>query len=454
MLDSLNAPENDSGYLELNPSLRLGLPFKPTSVSEEWFDWPKLSDLFPKSFPGVKTSRDAFLVDVDLNLLRLRIADYFGADLSHEEIARRYPRIMTPSAQFDAHTVRERLLARGGPEEAGFMRFAYRPFDTRWLYWESENGLLDRPRSEYRTHVSNGNLWMILQNKARPDLSPPLVISNIGDLNQMNSGVYCVPAYLIDDHQAAGDNRVSRRPNLSNKARFYLDHLGLNAMDLFHYALAILHDPTYNQRNADTLRAEGPRIPLPGWPNGTSEGAVETFARSAARGRHLAILLNPEMPVPGITSVPLRPDIATIAVPTTTDGRSMTRDDFVLEAKWGHFGPGNAVMAGRGRASERPYTSPERTSLGETRSTLGRVTFDISLNGHAFWRNVPAAVWDYKLGGYQVLKKWLSYREHAILGRPLSPEEVQYFSHTARRIAAVLLTSSSNNFGVAEASAR
>ena len=43
--------------------------------------------------------------------------------------------------------------------------------------------------------------------------------------------------------------------------------------------------------------------------------------------------------------------------------------------------------------------------------TLGETTLDIHLNDRAFWRNVPAAVWTYRLGGYQVLKKWLSYRE-------------------------------------------
>ena len=47
------------------------------------------------------------------------------------------------------------------------------------------------------------------------------------------------------------------------------------------------------------------------------------------------------------------------------------------------------------------------------------------------------------LGGYQVLKKWLSYREHDILARPLRPEEVQHFSDTARRIAAILIAVSS-----------
>ena len=52
----------------------------------------------------------------------------------------------------------------------------------------------------------------------------------------------------------------------------------------------------------------------------------------------------------------------------------------------------------------------------------------------------PRRVWSYKLGGYQVLKKWLSYRERNILARPLSPEEVQHFTDTARRIAAILMT--------------
>ena len=61
------------------------------------------------------------------------------------------------------------------------------------------------------------------------------------------------------------------------------------------------------------------------------------------------------------------------------------------------------------------------------------------LNDNAFWCNVPAAVWNYRLGGYQVLKKWLSYRERAILNRPLKPEEVQHFTDTARRIGAVLM---------------
>jgi len=61
------------------------------------------------------------------------------------------------------------------------------------------------------------------------------------------------------------------------------------------------------------------------------------------------------------------------------------------------------------------------------------------LNDRAFWRNVPKAVWEYTLGGYQVLKKWLSYREATLLGRPLRLDEVEYVQQTIRRIAALRL---------------
>ena len=77
-------------------------------------------------------------------------------------------------------------------------------------------------------------------------------------------------------------------------------------------------------------------------------------------------------------------------------------------------------MPGKGRVVERPYTPEERSALGDA-PTLGKTTFDVHLNANAFWRNLPATVWTYKLGGYQVLKKWLSYREHDVLGRPAAP---------------------------------
>ena len=116
----------------------------------------------------------------------------------------------------------------------------------------------------------------------------------------------------------------------------------------------------------------------------------------------------------------------------------MTGDDFAVTVGWGHRGDGDAVMPGQGRAVERPFTSEERATIGDGVEGLGNTTFDVHLNGTTFWRNVPTAVWNYKLGGYQVLKKWLSYRDRDILERSLRPDEVQHFANTARRIAAIL----------------
>ena len=361
-------------YAGVKPVLPFGLPFAQTAVSKEWFDWPSLPDLFPASFPGVKTSRDGFLVDVDFERLKARVDDYFDPTLSHEEIARRYPAAMKTTARFNARAVRDTLLRRGGPDEAGFIRFAYRPLDNRWLYWEKGHETCStEKRAEYRPHVFEGNLWLVFQNKARPDLSPPLAISHIGDLNQMNSSVYCVPAFHVDDGLMTADNSRQRRPNLSGTAQAYLKRLDASVMDLIHHAVAVLHDPTYIRLNADALRAEGPRIPLPGWPDGGGEGVAQAFARSAAWGRELARLLDPDTPVSSITESALRPEIA---VPATIDGHNMSGEDFALTAGWGHFGTGRRrdarpgphrrarVYARRTRSLGRFAICPWRDDLG------------------------------------------------------------------------------------------
>ena len=100
------------------------LPFAEVAVNQGWSEWPSLPDLFPKSFPGVKTSRDSFVVDIDPDKLKTRIQEYFDSG----------------------------EIQRAGPDKVGFVQFAFRPYDTRWLYWEANGGLLDRPRPECRLH--------------------------------------------------------------------------------------------------------------------------------------------------------------------------------------------------------------------------------------------------------------------------------------------------------------
>jgi hypothetical protein len=70
---------------------------------------------------------------------------------------------------------------------------------------------------------------------------------------------------------------------------------------------------------------------------------------------------------------------------------------------------------------------------------LGETCSGVYLNDVAYWRCVPANVWRFRVGGVQVIKKWLSHRERALLGRDLKPEEARYVTEVVRRTAALVL---------------
>ncbi|MYA07356.1 MAG: N-6 DNA methylase [Holophagales bacterium] len=432
------AAEPQALYEGIGPSRPLGLPFIRTEMNDQWFDWPALPDLFPISYSGVKTHRDSFLVDTDLDRLKERVKRYFDSSLSHDEIERRYPGAMKSTDRFDARAGRDELLARGGPVEDGFCRFMYRPFDSRWLYWEADTKLLDEKRADYRPHVWEENLWFTASQHLRKDASEPqaLCTTHLGSHHLIERGANLFPAYLREDAALVAD--AGLRPNVSREAQSYLNRMGATVEGLFHFVLATLHDAGYRTANADGLRLGWPRIPLPGWPDCGDHGAVKRFAAAASRGRQIARLLDPDASVVGVTLGDLPPETAVIAVPTWADDGRMTGDDFAVTAGWGRLDQRQAVMPGAGRAVERSYTAEEQVALGDAASLLGESTFDVWLNSRAFWRNVPAVVWQYRLGGYQVLKKWLSYRERPVLGRPLDLDEVQHFMEVARRVSALL----------------
>ena len=322
------------------------------------------------------------------------------------------------------------------------MRDSYRPFDNRWLYWEADRRLLTAPSPGHLQHIRADNLWLSAAKEVRKGESEPQACftRNAGSFHLIERGAAMFPAWLTEDGMDLDGNNQNRRPNLSDAARRYLDQLGLDVEDLFYHVLATLHDPAYRTQNAGGMRTGWPRIPLPDWPAGKSKDAATQLTASSRRGRTLAELLDVDKPVHGVTTDDPRPEIAGVAVPATTSGHNMSddNDDFVLTAGWGYTNRGS-VMPGAGNARERDLTTDESAAMGDASTILGPTTFDVYLNDNAYWSNVPDAVWHYELGGYQVLKKWLSYRERTVLTRPISVDELEYFTETARRIAAILL---------------
>jgi len=409
LLDSITKADIGVGYSRLSPVMELGLPFKPLQLEQRYLSWPTLPELFPVSFPGVKTSRDDLLVDIDRDRLITRMRQYFDPRVSNEDMKRTCPAAMRTTNRFQAEKTRQDLLQKGFVDRQ-VLPYLYRPFDVRWLYWESETKLLDEKRTEYVGHVSRGNSWLIAQQRPRRDWDPPQVTEHVGCLDVLDRSAAYFPQRTNVGLVFGVDET-----NISGLGKEYAARVSGSPGSLWDHALAILHAPLYRNDNIGALSQDWPRIPLPNTP--------ERLLESANLGRRMAELLDPQVRVEGVTAGTIRPDLVSLGPLSSSDGTYLnpSTGDLALTTGWGHAGKGGVTMPGRGRLIKRPDDA-----------------LDIYLNDRAYWANVPAAVWDYTLGGYQVIKKWLSYREKALLGRDLTPEEARYVTEMVRRIAAIL----------------
>lgn len=443
LLDSLNKPEETQDYAGISPAYEIGLPFMPLQFESNYIEWALLPELFPVSFPGVKTSRDDVVVDIDQERLVERMKKYFDPNVSHEEMRRIAPGAMEDSARFQAKSIRDYLVKRGFQPE-NIIRYCYRPFDIRWLYWEPETELLDRKRAEYIPNVFEVNVWIEARQKQPMErFDRGYVVRYLAD-NLGNGLSNYFPLLLrseahhnlFSDHET--EDGTNTRPNLSDAARAYLRSINTEKDFelLFFHTVAVLHSPAYRAENAGALRQNWPRVPLP--------ASRELLELSASLGKQIASLLDTETSVSGVTSGSVRAELRNLAVIRRTGDA----DQFSLDVRagWGHHGKGGVVMPGKGRLTLRDYSEAELAAfedyqlpLQDTLGLLGDKTHDVYLNDTAAWTNVPARVWDYTIGGYQVIKKWLSYREFGILSRPLSDKEAREVTQIARRIAAILL---------------
>ena len=252
----------------------------------------------------------------------------------------------------------------------------------------------------------------------------------LGDNDALRGHAYYIPlswhAAKSDDMFAAANEAPGSIANLSGLARSYLTALGFpnpetdpaTAELIWMHALAIGYSPAYLSDNADGIRENWPRIPLP--------ATRKALLASAALGREVAALLDTETPVPGVISGAVRPELKIIAVVSRVGGGALTPAEFALTAGWGSGGNGKPVMPGVGRVEPNLAGIPTPA-------------LDVYLNATAYWQNVPQSVWDFTIGGYQVMKKWLSYREQWVLGRALTMAEIMEVTAMARRLGALVL---------------
>jgi hypothetical protein len=324
----------------------------------------------------------------------------------------------------------------------------------------------NRARPALVDQAWSGNAFMVTRmNAERPHENVPITFtSGLPDYHLLRPNVVAIPIRLkaeasssLPNGQAAlpfgsTDTQPPVQANLGEAAREYLAGLEIIGVDedaeraalLWMHVLAIGHTPAYLTENRDGVQRDWPRIPLP--------ASRELLEASAALGREVAALLDTEAEVAGVTTGTIRPELRAIGAVASASGRALdpAAGDLAVTAGWGHPGKGGITMPGRGRLLERAYTAAERDAIArgaaalgltgdQALALLGETCCDVFLNERAHWRCVPASVWTYTIGGYQVIKKWLSYRERDLLGRDLTSDEARHVTAMTRRIAALVL---------------
>ena len=440
LLAGLDTKNFDAQYETSNPRKDNRWSFRPLEVSNRYMAWPKLIDLCATSpYNGPVERRGFALISMAKGPLAGRISAFFDTAVSDEEIKIIHPSLMMTGNRIVGPDARKKILNEFRYNESRIVRYPFKPLDVRWCYLENLRPLFSEPSPQLLNQRFPGNSFFITRDSADKDPEgPPFFFSSlVCDYDCISGHARHFPLRLKEmparraDRQAIearalpGTEMESEKivANLSPAARAYLASFGLPNPDtdqktaemIWYHALAIGYSPLYLTKNADGIRQDWPRIPLP--------KDKDTLLASAALGRQLAALLDTEAPVPGVTAGKIRDDLKTIAVFQRADGKPAKPDagDLDLTAGWGHGGKGGITMPGKGKIIRR-----------------GDGAYDIFLNDIACWRNVSETVWDYTIGGYQVIKKWLSYREKPLLGRGLTPDEVRYVTETARRLAALV----------------
>jgi hypothetical protein len=433
LLASIGASDFDEQYQTVEPRKENRWTFRPSDVAAAYLTWPKLTELCAQApGNGLMEKRGGALMDGDRAALESRMKRYFDKRISFDKLKAEGHPLTRDAAGHDARKAREKALAAEGFLDHRVVRYALRPLDHCWCYYTGVSSVWNRPRPSLWAQCWDGNAFLLSRfNRAKdPEGVPFYFVRGLSDDHILAPDAAATPLRLRQTARAKAASIPGLEspedlpvPNLSAPARAYITSLGLQDPDtsqeaaeaLWYHALAVGYSPAYLSENDDGISQDWPRIPLP--------ADKDVLAASATLGRQVAALLDVETPVEGVRVGTIPQVLRGIGVFQRIDGKPARPEagDLDVTAGWGHAGKAGVTMPGKGKLVRRDDGAR-----------------DVFLNDATCWRNVPAAVWDYTIGGYQVIKKWLSYREKSLLGRALTSDEVRHVTDMVRRLAALI----------------
>jgi predicted helicase len=376
-------------WAELQPSspFYLFVPVQRNLLSEYEKGW-KVTDIFPANSVGIVTARDELTIRWSKEQVETTIKDF--SSLIPEEAREKYQ--LGDDVRDWKVSLAQKDLKDSGLSSELIVPILYRPFDGRYTYYTGHSrGFHCMPRPEVMRHMlARENLGLITVRQVAEGVFDHTFVSRSvveSRITLSNKGIgFLFPLYL---YPAEGEMQFEkgRRPNLNPEfIKAISDKLGLKFVsdckgdlkkafgpeDIFNYAYAVFHSPTYRSRYAEFLKMDFPRLPL------TSDKGL--FKTLIEKGAELVSLHLIEAPVLEQQRTQLKFDVS-----------------------------GSNIV--------------EKVTYDETG---GRV----HINKQQYFEGVPPEAWNFHIGGYQVCQKWLKDRK----GRKLSYDDLVHYQKVVMAI--------------------
>jgi predicted helicase len=380
---------NDTDWAELQPHspFYLLVPRDEAQAEEYEKGW-KVTDMFPVNSAGIITARDDLTIRWSCKEVEETVREFTA--LPVEEARDKYN--LGDDTRDWKIPLAQKELKDSGLRSEKIVPILYRPFDTRYTYYTGHSrGFHCMPRGEVMRHILAGkNIGLVtVRQVAEGVFDHAFVSSSIVEsrITLSNKGIgFLFPLYLYPAKdkeqadksggkeggtQAAMTIQEKREPNLNlTFIKEFSEKLGLQFIedgkgdlkktfgpeDIFNYAYAVFHSPTYRTRYAEFLKTDFPRLPL------TSDKKV--FKSLVEKGAELVALHLMESPT-------LNKPITKYPVKGSNEVDKVTYD----------------------KKSQRVYINKEQ-----------------------YFEGVPPEVWEFHIGGYQVCHKWLKDRKGRKIG--------------------------------------
>ena len=359
----------------------------------DWDSYPELEDFYAEFYPGVKPNR-TWVYAPSESVLQERWAELIeGTDLKVRAerfketdsigIARgKDPLSGVDTFQGSKESLNDQIARELIPDAPNIVPVGYRSFDRQYIFADSR--LLHRASPDLWEHRVPEQIFIVEQNAHYPKAGPGLYFSSlIPDMDAFKGS---------EGGRAHPVLNVSGAPNLTEPAAQMLrERFGDNAPgDLVYYLAALTGHPGYVRTFDEPLQQAGIRVPLTADP--------ELWERAVQLGKQVVWLHTygeRGEPLPGMKRLHQLPEGADYTLPYSIQDMGKTMPE------------------------KKPSFSPDPVnslSEEENNPVMGTVSF-----GRARCENVEKRVFDYTIGGNQVLGLWAKYRLKKPVVRRSSP---------------------------------